>query len=75
MLSCPICAASSRASSASRARRASLALITTLRTAAWAAALAGARSRSRKLSAGSAPLSSAEVSVAQPASVTWVLLR
>ena len=44
-------------------------------TAAFAASLAGLPYKKRRTRAGSAPLSSAEVRVAQPASVIWVLLR
>eukprot|EP00964_Phaeocystis_antarctica_P008519 scaffold4600_cov74-Phaeocystis_antarctica.AAC.2 len=43
-------------------------------TASFAATLAGAPSRLSTSSAGSAPLSSAEAIVAQPASVTWLQL-
>ena len=47
----------------------------TRHTAAFAASLAGMSFRLRKLSAGSAPLSSAEARVAQPASAIWVETR
>ena len=44
-------------------------------TVAFDAALAGVPARSRFSSAGSAPLTSAETRVAQPASETWVYRR